>query len=155
MENLIGIIPDELLVIIVSMIPVVELRGAIPIAIGAFEMHWFKALVLCTIGNIIPVPFVVAYMKPLFNFFRKSRFFVGTIERIEKRTMKKADTVIKYSAVALFFFVAVPLPGTGAWTGAMIAAMLGMRIKHAMPAISLGVLTAGLIMTALSGVIWL
>ena len=73
---------------------------------------------------------------------------------MKTRTMKKADTVLKYSAIALFAFVAIPLPGTGAWTGAMIAAILGMRLKHAMPAITVGVLTAGGIMSMLSGVIF-
>lgn len=153
MENFIGIIPNEILIMAISMIPVIELRGAIPVAF-AMGMEWWKALILCVIGNLVPVPFIVVYMRPLFNFFRKSRFFVGIIEWLEKRTMKKADTVLKYSAIALFAFVAVPLPGTGAWTGAMIAAILGMRLKHAMPAIILGVLTAGVIMSMLSGVIF-
>ena len=153
MENLIGIVPNELLIMAISMVPVVELRGAIPVGF-AMGMEWWKALFLCIIGNLIPVPFVVVYMKPLFNFFRKSRFFVGIIEWLEKRTMKKADTVLKYSAIALYAFVAIPLPGTGAWTGAMIAAILGMRLKHAMPAITLGVITAGIIMCMLSGVIF-
>ena len=153
MENLIGIIPNEILIMAISMIPVIELRGAIPVAF-AMGMEWWKALILCVIGNLVPVPFVVVYMRPLFNFFRKSRFFVGIIEWLEKRTMKKADTVLKYSAIALFAFVAIPLPGTGAWTGAMIAAILGMRLKHAMPAITLGVLTAGVLMSMLSGVIF-
>lgn len=149
MENLIGIIPNELLVLAISMIPVVELRGAIPVAI-ALDMSWLKAFLLCFIGNLLPVPFIIVYMKPLFNFFRKSKFFVKGIEWLERRTMKKADTVLKYSAIALFAFVAVPLPGTGAWTGAMIAAILGMRLKHAMPAITLGVFTAGIIVTFIS-----
>jgi len=153
MENLIGIIPNEILIMAISMIPVIELRGAIPVAF-AMGMEWWKALIICIIGNILPVPFIVVYMKPLFNFFRKSRFFVGAVEWLEKRTMKKAETVLKYSAIALFAFVAIPLPGTGAWTGAMIAAILGMRLKHAMPAISIGVLTAGIIMCMLSGVIF-
>ncbi|MBQ7039344.1 MAG: small multi-drug export protein [Clostridia bacterium] len=153
MENLIGVIPNEILIMAISMIPVIELRGAIPVGF-AMGMEWWKALLLCIIGNIIPVPFIVVYMKPLFNFFRKSRFFVGVIDWLERRTMKKADTVLKYSAIALFAFVAIPLPGTGAWTGAMIAAILGMRLKHAMPAISLGVLTAGVIMCMVSGVIF-
>ena len=153
MENFIGIIPNEILIMAISMIPVIELRGAIPVAF-AMGMEWWKALILCVIGNLVPVPVVVVYMRPLFNFFRKSRFFVGIIEWLEKRTMKKADTVLKYSAIALFAFVAVPLPGTGAWTGAMIAAILGMRLKHAMPAITLGVLTAGVLMSMLSGVIF-
>ncbi len=149
MDNLIGVIPNELLVLIISMIPVIELRGAIPIAMG-LGMSWWKAFTLSVIGNLIPVPFIVVFLKPLFKFFRKSKFFVGVVDWLEQRTRKKADTVEKYSAIALFAFVAIPLPGTGAWTGAMIAAILGLRIKHAVPAITVGVLTAGAAVTAVS-----
>lgn len=149
MDNLIGVIPNELLVLIISMIPVIELRGAIPIAMG-LGMSWWKAFTLSVIGNLIPVPFIVVFLKPLFKFFRKSKFFVGVVDWLEQRTRKKADTVEKYSAIALFAFVAIPLPGTGAWTGAMIAAILGLRIKHAVPAITAGVLTAGAVVTAVS-----
>ena len=141
---------QELLVVFgISMVPVVELRGAIPIAI-AYDVPWQIAYILCVVGNMFPVPFVIAYMKPLFGFIRRSRIFVKFIDWLEARTMKKAETVLKYSGIALFVFVAIPLPGTGAWTGAMIAAILGMRMKYSVPWIALGVAVAGMIVTLLS-----
>ncbi len=141
---------QELLVVFgISMVPIVELRGAIPIAI-AYDVPWQLAYILCVLGNIFPVPFIIAYMKPIFGFIRRSKFFVKFIDWMEKRTMKKAETVLKYSGIALFVFVAIPAPGTGAWTGAMIAAILGMRMKYSVPWIALGVAVAGAIVTFLS-----
>ena len=141
---------QELLVVFgISMVPVIELRGAIPIAI-AYNIPWQIAYLLCVVGNMFPVPFVIAYMKPVFGFIRRSKLFVKLIDWIETRTMKKAETVLKYSGIALFLFVAIPVPGTGAWTGAMIAAILGMRMKYSVPWIALGVAVAGMIVTLLS-----
>ena len=141
---------QELLVVFgISMVPVIELRGAIPIAI-AYDIPWQIAYLLCVVGNMFPVPFIIAYMKPLFGFIRRSKLFVKLIDWLETRTMKKAETVLKYSGIALFIFVAIPAPGTGAWTGAMIAAILGMRMKYSVPWIALGVAVAGMIVTLLS-----
>ena len=141
---------QELLVVFgISMVPVLELRGAIPIAI-AYDIPWQIAYLLCVVGNMFPVPFIIAYMKPLFGFIRRSKLFVKLIDWLETRTMKKAETVLKYSGIALFIFVAIPAPGTGAWTGAMIAAILGMRMKYSVPWIALGVAVAGMIVTLLS-----
>lgn len=141
---------QELLVVFgISMVPVLELRGAIPIAI-AYDIPWQIAYLLCVVGNMFPVPFVIAYMKPIFGFIRRSKLFVKFIDWLENRTMKKAETVLKYSGIALFIFVAIPAPGTGAWTGAMIAAILGMRMKYSVPWIALGVAVAGMIVTLIS-----
>ena len=141
---------QELLVVFgISMVPVIELRGAIPIAI-AYDIPWQIAYLLCVVGNLFPVPFIIAYMKPIFRFIRRSKLFVKLIDWLETRTMKKAETVLKYSGIALFIFVAIPAPGTGAWTGAMIAAILGMRMKYSVPWIALGVAVAGMIVTLLS-----
>ena len=141
---------QELLVVFgISMVPVIELRGAIPIAI-AYDIPWQIAYLLCVVGNLFPVPFIIAYMKPIFRFIRRSKLFVKLIDWLETRTMKKAETVLKYSGIALFIFVAIPAPGTGAWTGAMIAAILGMRMKYSVPWIALGVAVAGMIVTLIS-----
>lgn len=148
-EHLSSMWQEMLVVFGISMVPVVELRGAIPIAI-AYNIPWQIAYLLCVIGNMFPVPFVIAYMKPIFGFIRRSKLFVKFIDWLEARTMKKAETVLKYSGIALFVFVAIPLPGTGAWTGAMIAAILGMRMKYSVPWIALGVAVAGMIVTLLS-----
>lgn len=150
MDYIINSWQDMLAVFGTSMIPVGELRVAIPIAHFTYDMHWLLAFVLCVIGNVLPVPFIVAYMKPIFRFIKRSRFFVKLVNWLEKRTMKKAEKVNKYSGLALCIFVAIPLPGTGAWTGAMIAAMLDMRLKKAVPWIALGVLIAGVIVTLLT-----
>ena len=141
---------QELLIVFgISMVPVIELRGAIPIAI-AYDIPWQLAYILSVVGNMLPVSFIVMYMKPLFEFIRKSKIFVSVVDWLERRTMKKAETVLKYSSIALFVFVAIPAPGTGAWTGAMIAAILGMRAKYSVPWIAFGVMVAGAIVTLLS-----
>lgn len=149
MDILFEYISKELVIFLISMVPVVELRGAIPVAM-AYDILWYLAYTLAIIGNLVPVPFIIAYMKPIFSWIKKKTFLSGIVEKVEKRTEKKAAAVNKYSLLALFIFVAVPLPGTGAWTGAMIAALLDMRIKRALPAITLGVITAGIIVTLVS-----
>ena len=149
MDIIFNYISKELAVFLISMVPVVELRGALPVAL-AYGIPWWKAFIIAVIGNNLPVPFVIAYMKPVFNWIKKHTFLKNIVEKVESRTAKKADKVLVYSALALFLFVAIPLPGTGAWTGAMIAAFLNMRIKKAFPAIFLGVIAAGLIVTLVS-----
>ena len=150
MDYIINSWQDMLVVFGTSMIPVGELRVAIPIAHFTYDMHWLLAFVLCVLGNMLPVPFIIAYMKPVFRFIKRSRFFVRFVDWLEKRTMKKAEKVDKYSGLALCIFVAIPLPGTGAWTGAMIAAMLDMRLKKSVPWVALGVLIAGVVVTLLT-----
>ncbi|NLY42962.1 MAG: small multi-drug export protein [Clostridiaceae bacterium] len=148
-SKLVGLLPNELAVFIIASIPVVELRGAIPVGM-AMDMDWKTVYILSVLGNIIPVPFIIWFMRPLFSFLRKTRYFQGAVQWLEKRTMKKAETVMKYSAFGLFLFVAVPLPGTGAWTGAMIASMLDMRMKYALPSIFFGVIVAGILVMSIS-----
>jgi|LSQX01.3.fsa_nt_gb uncharacterized membrane protein len=147
--QLIGAVPDEIKVLFIATVPVLELRASIPVGFG-LGMDWRWIYILSVIGNLIPVPFIIVFMRPLFSFLRETRLFKSTICWFEKRTHKKAETVLKYSAFGLFLFVAVPLPGTGAWTGAMIAAVLDMRMRYALPAIIIGVLAAGIAVTALS-----
>ena len=149
MDILFDYISKELVIFLISMVPIVELRGAIPVAM-AYDIPWYFAYTLAIIGNLVPVPFIIAYMKPIFAWIKKRTFLKSLAEKVEKRTEKKAETVNKYSVLALFIFVAIPLPGTGAWTGAMIAALLDMRIKRALPAITLGVIAAGAIVTLVS-----
>ena len=126
-----------LITLIVSMLPIVELRGAIPVGVGLGLPVW-QAAVIAMIGNLLPVPFIIA--------------FVAWLER--KGSGKKAERVRKAQFFGLLLFVAMPMPGTGAWTGALIAALLNMRMKRALPPIFLGVLVAGLIVSlATAGVI--
>lgn len=132
---------------LISMVPVIELRGAIPIGVAAGLPFWI-AIPISIVGNLIPVPFIIIFIRKIFAWMRKlSPKLDGLVTKLEKRAEKKAPTVQKYAFWGLFLFVAIPLPGTGAWTGALIAAMLDMRLKRAFPSILLGVLTAGVIIS--------
>lgn len=134
-----------LMTLAVSMIPVIELRGAIPIGVAAGLSPWL-AIPVAIIGNLIPVPFIILFIRKVFAWMRrKMPRLDGVVTRLEQRAENKKETVLRYEFWGLFVFVAIPLPGTGAWTGALIAAMLDMRLKKAMPSIALGVLTAGII----------
>ena len=160
--DIVGFITDmgagkALSTLVVSMLPVVELRGAIPVGVGLGLPVW-QAAVLAMIGNMIPVPFIIAFMRTVMDWLRqrsdRARRFVAWLE--SKGTGKKADRVRQAKFWGLFLFVAIPLPGTGAWTGALVATLLNMRMKDAIPPILLGVLAAGLIVSlATAGVVHL
>lgn len=129
----------------VSMVPVIELRGAIPIGVASGLDPWL-AIGVSIIGNLVPVPFIIIFIKKIFAWMRsKSIKLDGLVTRLEKRAENKSETVQKYAFWGLFILVAIPLPGTGAWTGALVAAMLEMPLKKAFPAIMLGVLGAAVI----------
>ncbi|PWM39773.1 MAG: small multidrug export protein [Clostridiales bacterium] len=132
------------------MVPVLELRGAIPIA-TAHGLDFRIAIPVAIIGNLVPVPFIIIFIRKIFVWIRKKiprlDHFVG---RLEERARKKSGVVEKYAFLGLFILVAIPLPGTGAWTGALVAAMLEMRLKHAFPAIALGVVAAGIIVSVVT-----
>ena len=136
----------ETALFIISMIPIVELRGAVPLG-AAMGLSWPVTLLVSVVGNMVPVPFIIIFGKHLFAWLKKTRMFSKMMHAYENRLMKKATKVMKYSAIGLCLFVAVPLPGTGAWSGAAIAVLLDMRLKYALPSIALGVLISGLIMT--------
>lgn len=145
-----SIISKLLLTTLISMIPVVELRGAVPIAYGQGVNIWI-AVLISVIGNLIPVPFIIVFLKKIFALIRKIiPKLDGLLTKLEKRAEKKSDTVQKYAFWGLFLLVAIPLPGTGAWTGAMVAAMLDMKLKRAFPAIALGVVAAGIVVAFLT-----
>lgn len=132
---------------LISMVPVIELRGAIPIGVGAGLNLWL-AIAVSIVGNLVPVPFIIIFIKKIFAWLRtKSEKLNGLVTRLEKRAESKSATVQKYAFWGLFILVAIPLPGTGAWTGALVAAMLEMPLKKAFPAIMLGVLGAGVIVS--------
>ncbi len=147
--NLEGKIASELIVFIVSMLPVLELRGGL-IAAKLLDIEFFRAFVICFIGNMLPIPFILLFIRKIFNWLKKIRKINKVIERLEARSIRKADGVKKYRLWGLLFFVAIPLPGTGAWTGALIADLLDIRIKHSLPTISVGVFIAGIIISILS-----
>lgn len=132
---------------LISMVPVLELRGAIPIAV-ANGLNFWVAIIVSIIGNLVPVPFIILFIRKIFALMRKWNNKLDVlVTRLEQRAEKKSDVVQKYAFWGLFILVAIPLPGTGAWTGALIAAMLDMRLKRAMPSIVLGVIGAAVIVT--------
>lgn len=134
-------------VFFISMLPIVELRGSIIFA-AAKDMPYIWAYVLAVFGNMLPIPFVILFLRPVLNWLKTTRHLSSMANWIQERSLKKAGKIVKYEMLGLFIFVAIPLPGTGAWTGAIIASILNMRISRALPPIFLGVLTAGFVMLA-------
>ena len=136
-----------LMTFMISMVPVVELRGAIPAAVLA-GLDIRVALVSAIIGNLVPVPFIIVFIRKIFKWLQqKSRWLGNVVHRMESKADAKKAQVLKYEFWGLMILVAIPLPGTGAWTGALVAAMLDMQLKRAFPAIAAGVVAAGLIVT--------
>lgn len=144
-------IGESLSMFIISLMPFIELRGGILWG-HALGMDPIKVFAICFLSNCIPIPFVILLARPIFRWLKKLKPFKKLITKLENLIEKKADKVKanKYELLGLFLFVAIPLPGTGAYTGSLIAALLQMRLKHAVPAIILGVFVAGLIMTLAS-----
>lgn len=141
---------EFLLTLLVSMVPVIELRGGIPFGVAAGLPVW-AAYLAAVIGNLIPVPFIVVYIRRVFVFMRRHMPRLNSlVDKMEQKAHLKSASVLKYQYLGLAIFVAIPLPGTGAWTGALVAAFLDMRLKKAMPSIVGGVLSAGLIISILS-----
>ncbi len=139
----------ELLVFLISMVPILECRGGLLAAAG-LGVDIVKAVPICIIGNLIPVPFILWFITPIFNWMKKTRLFRPLVEKIEKKAEGKTDKLENGAFWALVLFVGIPLPGTGAWTGSLIASMLNMKFKKAFPAVIIGVLLATVIMSALS-----
>ena len=136
-----------LTVFFVSMVPLIELRGAIPYGV-IFGLPLWSTYIIAIIGNMIPVPFIILFVRPLFKWIRVHiPKLEGFISRLEARARAKSADVVRYQTWGLLLFVAIPLPGTGAWTGALVAALMGLRIKFALPAIGAGVAAAGVIVT--------
>jgi len=138
-------ISDEVIVFLVSMIPVIELRGAVPLGV-IMDMNPWILFSLAVLGNMLPVPFIILLARPIVNFFLHTKLFRPLGEWMKNKVEKNSEKVLRYEVWGLFLFVAIPLPGTGAWTGSLIAALLDLRLKKALPTILLGVIVAGLIM---------
>lgn len=144
-----GKIPEELIVFIISMLPVVELRGGM-IAAKLLDVEFVKAFIICYIGNIVPIPFILLFIRRIFAFLKRFNPTRKIVKKLETSSLRKSEKIKKTSKWGLLTFVAIPLPGTGGWTGSLIAALLDMRIKTSFPVIALGVLIANLIMSAVS-----
>ncbi|MCK4403073.1 MAG: small multi-drug export protein [Dehalococcoidia bacterium] len=148
-------ISRELIIVIVSALPVVELRGALPIAINLFHMPWYKAFCFAVIGNLLPVPILLLFLDSLAK--AVSRVEVGRrlVNWVFSHTRRQGKTIEKYEKIGLTLFVAIPLPITGAWTGSIAAFLLGLRLRYAFLSIVIGVVIAGAIVTSLCLLGWL
>ena len=133
------------------MVPILELRGGLLAAGPALlDIPMWQAIPICVVGNLIPIPFILLLITKIFDWMKGTRKLKPIVEKLEKKAMSKSDQIEKYEFWGLMIFVGIPLPGTGAWTGALIAALLGIRFRKAFPAIVLGVCLAAFIMTVLS-----
>ncbi len=135
---------DILKTLFIGMLPVLEIRGAIPVGVAAGLDPW-SAFFIGFVGNMLPVPFLILLTRKIIEWMKKHHILDKLTSFLERKGSQKAQTVQKYSFWGLFILVAIPLPGTGAWTGALVASLLDMRLKRALPAIAMGVIVAGLI----------
>ncbi len=142
-------IPPELTIFIISLMPILELRGGM-IAARILDVNFYEAFAICYVGNMLPIPFILLFIKKIFEWLRRFKFFEKIIVRLEAKTERNKQKVLRYKSWGLLVFVAVPLPGTGGWTGALMAALLGIDFKRSLPIIALGVFIAGLIMSLLT-----
>ena len=142
-------LPDELIVFVVSMVPIVELRGGIVCA-SLLGLPVWRGVLFCLLGNAIPVPFILLFITPIFQWLKTTKLFRPMVEWLEARSMGKSEQIQRMEFWGLTLFVGIPLPGTGAWTGSLIAALLGIKFRKALPAVYLGLLIATVIMCLLS-----
>ena len=149
------VLKELLLTFGTAMVPVIELRGAIPVGIAA-GLPPAVACVTAILGNLLPVPFIMLLVRRIFDWLRDTRFFGPKIVWLERRAHLKGRIVRKYRLAGLVVLGGNPLPGTGAWTGALVASLLDIRLRNALPAVLLGLVIAGGITTAVTlGVIHL
>lgn len=142
-------ISREAIVIIISMLPIIELRGAIPISIFVFKFGWIKSAILSILGNMLPIPFVLLLMDAFVALLRKTKIGRKFTDWLFKRTRRKGKVIEKYKATGLAIFVGIPLPGTGGWTGAFAANIFGLKFFKSLLFIFLGVLLSAVIVTIL------
>lgn len=133
-----------LITFFISMVPVIELRGALPIGVGMGLDPW-TALIVSIIGNMVPVPFIIIFIRRILNWMHRFEKFDRLANKLEAKAERQGDKLVKYETLGLFLLVAVPLPGTGAWTGSLVAALFDLRLKTAIPTIFAGVVAAGLV----------
>lgn len=138
-----------LTVFLLSLMPIVELRGAVPVGVG-LDLNPILVYLVSVLGSSLPVPFIICFIRPIIEYLMTTKYLKGFAEKIKNRTLSKSDKITKYKMFGLLIFVAIPLPGTGAWTGAMLAGLMDMRLKDAVPMIILGVAIAGILMLGIS-----
>lgn len=148
-ESLDSFLPKEIIVFLVSMIPLLELRGSI-LAAGIMGMEWVPTMIIAVIGNMFPIPFILLFIKAIFNWMKRFKYLRKIPKFCEEKAMKHADQIEKYGVFGLFLFVAIPLPGTGAWTGALLSVLFSLKPAKSLLFIFFGVMVAGFIMSLIS-----
>lgn len=144
-----GVIPKELIILIISVIPILELRGGL-LAASVLHIEMYRAVLICVIGNIIPIPFILLFINKILDWMKKRKRFEKMVNKLEMRAQSKSESIKKYEFWGLLIFVGVPLPGTGAWTGALVAALLRMNMKKSFIAILGGIFMAAVIMVIIA-----
>ncbi len=154
-EQLLGLnFFDVLAVLVIAASPISELRGAIPVAIIGFHFPWYYALLLAIIGNLLPVPFILLFLDTFTRLLSKIDIAKRGLQWLFERTRRRGKIIERYQRIGLALFVAIPLPVTGAWTGSLAAVLFGLRFKHALLSIFIGVLIAGIIVTSATLLGW-
>lgn len=156
MESLVNFVVElfnglnkDFVIFIVSMLPILELRGGM-VAATLLDIELFRAFVICIIGNLLPIPFVLLFLQFVFDLLRKWSFTKKIVDWFEKKVLSKREQIDKYGYWGLLLFVGIPLPGTGAWTGSALAVLLGLSRKKSFIFIIFGVLLAAIIMSIVS-----
>lgn len=143
-------VSPQIITFLISMIPLLELRGSILVAGSILRLPFIQTFITAVLGNMLPIPFILLFIEKIFEWMKRIKFLKKFPEWIENKAMKKSEQIEKYGYLGLFLFVAIPLPGTGAWTGSLLAVLFGMKMKKSLLFIFLGVLTAGLVMSLVS-----
>ena len=139
-------IPGELIAFLVSLLPILELRGGL-IAANLLGVKLIPAFIICFLGNMLPIPFILLFIEKIFDWLRDKKGLGKVVRYCEKKADKNKDKIEKYGLWGLFILVAIPLPGTGAWTGALVSALMRLDIKKSLPVIAAGVIGAGIIVS--------
>lgn len=147
--DLFGGINKDVIIFIISLMPILELRGGL-LAASLLEVEYIRAAVICVVGNVLPIPIVLLFLRKVLDLFEKWNVTKKIVTWLEKKVEKNREQIDKYGYLGLIIFVGIPLPGTGAWTGSLLAVMLGMDRKKSFICILLGVLMAAIIMSILS-----
>ena len=147
--NLFNGLDKNLVIFLISCMPILELRGGL-IAATLLKLNPITSFIICFIGNVLPIPFILYFITPLFDKLKKTKFLNKFVVKLENKAESKKDKIVKKEFIGLLLFVGIPLPGTGAWTGTLIASMINMNKKKALIASILGVILAGIIMMIFS-----
>lgn len=139
----------DIVIFIISLLPILELRGGM-IAATLFGVPYLKALIICIIANIIPIPFILLFINKIFDWLKRFKTSGRFVNWLETRTLKRRSQIDKWGFLGLILFVGIPIPGTGAWTGALLASLLRIPVKRSSVAIGLGILLAAAIMSVIT-----